>query len=574
MADIKSLTLERALERIINLKLEPYSRLSLPLLQAQLAEYYKLTPRHEYGKGYPIETEYNLFSSYAKESYGFDDLVSIYERAIRGSRYGAVLKYLDPSYYINAGAFLIYEWKIRLPVDFIYFYDTAFYEPLGGFILRYDEDFKVFADINTTPMNFFIYCDDAYLADDIDLMEYYCIIVGIILLEDYDKIIELSKDIKGAHLCRDWKDALLLVACNKLDSTQKRFLNSLEERYYNVYVQFRDEFNIVHVEKDLGLTLKILYEDLITKSGDLVYYSRYQINKVMGIEDVSGYGWLRDKTPREYNFVLIPIIKNEDQFAISTNTKLCKSKKDYYYEDYDNFVFIYGSRLDGKCYSVEDLMGAFIVNDPEDYSFRHPENPSILFTYEQVKQLYDIIQQQDPWKIQGFAQKTAELVAKLTPVFSLPPKEILHVKNLSPSDREIFLQMMVDLFEAGMYQRTWKGPGHPYIYRREDTSGSSLEQIECAMTPSFAKISHAQEMMSVEGRKILKVLPAVKRANPLEIYYYKLWEFLELTVQGQFCIGVGSSIMIETAVKYLEIFGRRMKDFDYDRFEWESTHRD
>jgi hypothetical protein len=50
-------------------------------------------------------------------------------------------------------------------------------------------------------------------------------------------------------------------------------------------------------------------------------------------------------------------------------------------------------------------------------------------------------------------------------------------------------------------------------------------------------------------------------------------DFIRQTSIGEFCVGGGSGLMIETAYHYLTTMGIIIPDFNYQEFEKASTHR-
>jgi hypothetical protein len=57
------------------------------------------------------------------------------------------------------------------------------------------------------------------------------------------------------------------------------------------------------------------------------------------------------------------------------------------------------------------------------------------------------------------------------------------------------------------------------------------------------------------------------------IYPQRLLDFVSETAQGNFCVGGGSQLMIETAYNYLLAMGVTISNFNYQQFEGASTHR-
>jgi hypothetical protein len=89
------------------------------------------------------------------------------------------------------------------------------------------------------------------------------------------------------------------------------------------------------------------------------------------------------------------------------------------------------------------------------------------------------------------------------------------------------------------------------------------------MTPEFAKIE--EEYSQISNKEVIENLTLLYTAA--EIYPQKMMEFIRQTTQGDYCIGGGSRLMIETGYNYLNLLDVKVLDFDYAEFEGESTHR-
>lgn len=551
---IKKLDFQSALAVLKKLNIKAYSERSLPILQAQIAGYYDLPEYFEYGEYEDIHRDYfrlvlvipgTLKVVKVFNSVGYTDLV----------------KYLHPDYYVKAAIILQYEGKVYFSTTLRELTTTRMTR-FAGYLLS-PTNFKEISPIDVAPD---IFCTRVH-----DRIVKINGLAGMVLLREYQTMVDFAQKICHPGLIRDWKDALLYLISIDED------INLLYQ--ISNYVEYLDRYNTLVIEigrlkgQNAPLTLREVYDMINNRDSRLTHYLLPDLQRFIGINGVShiNENWTDDfltffTHAKKY-------LETNNGFTISTAPNGCKNQHDYYYNNYKSYVFIYGAPIDGICYSAEDLMGAFLVNSADDYSFRRPDKPGSIFTYEEVKKLYEMIQQQAPDIDPDFERDTEPLLDKLAPVFTRPPAELNVIKNLSSADKETFISMMDFLFQAGMYQRTWKGPGHPYIYKRSDTGGSSLEAIECAMTPMFAYIAEGQEQMSQEGKKILRRLPAINKAVPVQMSSYRLWEFLELTTKGEFCIGFGSRIMIETAYTYLKLLGVDIDGFKYSLFEADSTHR-
>ena len=105
--------------------------------------------------------------------------------------------------------------------------------------------------------------------------------------------------------------------------------------------------------------------------------------------------------------------------------------------------------------------------------------------------------------------------------------------------------------------------------RTIETRGSCQKDIEKKMTPELAKIQEEYDLLT--DKSIVNQLNLLYSTNT--IYPQFLMEFVAETAQGNYCVGGGSTLMIETAYNYLTTMNVIIPNFDYNTFENLSTHR-
>jgi hypothetical protein len=134
--------------------------------------------------------------------------------------------------------------------------------------------------------------------------------------------------------------------------------------------------------------------------------------------------------------------------------------------------------------------------------------------------------------------------------------------------------MMKNLFEAGMAQRTWMGPGNPYPMKTSETRGCSQETIDIMMTPSLNAVNDEYEALTSDIRGLVNSLPIL---NYLEGKFVQgsesMMQFIREVREGDICVGYGSASLIYSAYYYLNKLGFEIPDFQFEKFEGESTHR-
>ena len=326
------------------------------------------------------------------------------------------------------------------------------------------------------------------------------------------------------------------------------------------------------IDENLPVTTrKSIWEMLERRDPELIYYSNELILKSIGWDLVTVY---EDFKFKRNNFELLNYIKTENlTFDLVSRVDLCPNEHDVFYEEHHGFAITYGRFINFVCFSPEELTAAFVVN--EDFVvFRNPREPQRVFSIQEIKVLLDTIKQQRPYDLSQFTQRTEPLVAKIfrglrilnTTQLSVVDQEL---KALTGPDREHTVELFEALFRAGMYQRTWRGPNFPYPMKTVETKGSCQKDIEKKMTPELAKID--EEYEKLHDKNLINKTLLLYSAT--EIYPQQLMDFIRQTSIGEFCVGGGSGLMIETAYHYLTTMGIIIPDFNYQEFEKASTHR-
>jgi hypothetical protein len=296
-------------------------------------------------------------------------------------------------------------------------------------------------------------------------------------------------------------------------------------------------------------------------------YKKYDANEilsVLGLINSSEFDIITEQ--RIIGF----IESNENRFWLSQNIRNCDRTTDFYDQKFEDFVIVYGTMKNYKCYSPEELENSFVYDRVTKFSaFRIPDEPQKQFPEEDVVKLLKMLVEQDPMWILNFKEKTDSLVKKIALMTS---KEGI-LEDLSPKDIEIFIVMMKNLFEAGMYQRTWKGPGYGYPMNTRETKGSCQDAINQQMTIPLNNILDEFNNLSKEGRRIVNKKSLIYNAGREELYPDSIMSFVRTTISGNFCVGGGSAMMIETAYYYLNKMNRKIEGFDYNKFQATSTHR-
>jgi len=265
----------------------------------------------------------------------------------------------------------------------------------------------------------------------------------------------------------------------------------------------------------------------------------------------------------------------EKYFFFTYATKRCDRQEDYYGEQFSDWVIAYGNLEEFKCYTPDELTEAFIMED-NIARYRIPETPHLQFPIKAIKELQKIIVNQNPNIITDFNRRIQGLRNKLNMLTKTVGLNITINNPSDPKDRELLYHFFIQMFEAGMYQRTWKGPGHPYPLRSSETFGSCQSDISLAMTTPLNNMNDDLEAMNPELSNHVKKLACLWSAKDKSFMAESLKDMLKNIRDGHHCVGGYSTVLIETAYYYLTMLTNvqtLLPNFDYELFESLSTHR-
>jgi hypothetical protein len=367
-------------------------------------------------------------------------------------------------------------------------------------------------------------------------------------------------------------------------------------------------------------------EMILRKDPALLHYNRETILRSIGY-----YGFTMFEDRSGNNFELIERIRasfNEEKFAFNNRFENCKNSSDFYMlEPFHGFIITFGTFFNFVCYSPEDLAASFRVPTPRTLrnrmQFSKPDQPAFSFTNEQVKQLETIIVNQNPVNYPQFRIRTEPIREKISIglTTTLGEDEIVEVfeewrrrasedanqggssedanQGGSSEDAnqggasedanqdgqnmvEKMISIFMPLFYAGMKQRTWAGGDVPYpMSKRDMQQGVPQDEIDIRMAPYLTEFNERVFDLDPTSRDFIESIPAIWSADPYARYSLSITEFIDQTTgknsknfEGEFCVGNGSFLMIETAYYYLTmLLGYKIPHFDYSLFEPESIHR-
>jgi len=357
---------------------------------------------------------------------------------------------------------------------------------------------------------------------------------------------------------------------------------------------------ICNMIKERDPKLKFMSRDVILRSVGVVGNTKYEDDSRNNIRVIQ-------KILSDFDII---------KFDIYTVFNMCPSRTDnIFLYDYVDFVFTYGSYLKLYCMSPEDLIAAFSPDDEGLLELRSPLSSQKVFSSDEVKQLRNLIAEQNPDAIPNFKERCAELGKSIQKVLNggytveimikILDKKMKSEDPVDKRDIELFKLFMVNIFEAGMYQRLWKGKDsdgklYPYPMLNSETRDNKTNQydIDIRMGPSLSNAMEAYEKMSSEFKKSFSSFRSFASifgdGADVGMTSYKILDIVEQTIgcrddsgnnvsyeerikkgeeiRGSFCVAYASSIFITSAYEFLLMVGEKIENFDLKKME-SSTHR-
>lgn len=361
-----------------------------------------------------------------------------------------------------------------------------------------------------------------------------------------------------------------------------------------------------------------LGEMIRQKDPRLKFFSKDVVLRSAGFKGAARYE--NDSSCNNLN--LINKIKEgfeKERFEIYTKFDMCKSDPgihpvdNIYMEEYSGFLIAYGSYFNLDCMSINDLIASFVTREINgvviEVSFRKPYSMS-LFTAQQIKGLQTLLIDQPA----DFTPDFDEQRTKLLGIISIGLKNTLTIERVieildqyvkmsqegnstASQNIEKFKQMLTHLFNAGMYQRTWQGPGNPYPHTAEEADVNQVKVnsqacIDIVMAPELSAFLEDFNGLETTFQSLVANFPAIYnvKISPYEVspYGQSMVNMVEQIIglrddsgelleepsyQGNMCVGGVSKMMIYSAYVYLKVLGFDIEGFDIKRFYPESGHR-
>ncbi len=300
-------------------------------------------------------------------------------------------------------------------------------------------------------------------------------------------------------------------------------------------------FNMSLIDFDLQPTRQDLVQLFGEKNPILKRISEFYMKQVTG--------WANPSAAEIRNNIDRPEFK---QLFVA----ICPNPEDSYDEPIVEPIISYGTFTNFICYNLAEFLPAFRCAGT--IAFRHPDEPAKVFNSREMDQLINILEH-----IPG----TDELIGVIT------NNRVPFIGEIStdPVIRQKIVDIFKHLFEAGMYQRRWKGPGHPYPMRYEETREGTLIDVEVDMTPSLGQIRELVLSLPKSVQEDLFSIPTI--GSNLKTSSRTFGQFFDQTIRGKWCIGFGNATMVFTGYYYLKALRVFIPNFNIEEFDARSTHR-
>lgn len=385
---------------------------------------------------------------------------------------------------------------------------------------------------------------------------------------------------------------------------------------------------------------------IVNKEPILKRYPRKLITELAGYAKIAEYF-----DTSSNNFTIIRRITsdiNTTKFNLTTRFDICELSYDYFNgEDYADIgvAVTYGTYFTRKCASLRDYIISFtprgeegaapavdlLADEPdrmevdqpararvvvappnERIIFRRPFAPGV-FTDTEVRQLSNVLHQQCDNIGPTFRDDREELSALIATgllkgitlqntekIIRVYMDRVVEGDEVAKKDLKHFKRFLEHAFDAGMRQRNWDGPGHPYPHLLSQTNVwkydpveqlSPQDKINMYMSPELSGMMEELRGMSPEFREQVENFPSIMniRNDNFSTFHVMLPELARKLLgierdeedqsyikssDAQNCVAAYSPFLILTAYTYLKTLGYAIPGFDILRFESSTTHRE
>ena len=223
-----------------------------------------------------------------------------------------------------------------------------------------------------------------------------------------------------------------------------------------------------------------------------------------------------------------------------------------------------------KCYSFSELAGAFFDQSENRFIYRRPDSPNYVFSSGDI---LNLLLELKKYKIrchltQSQVDPDATALEQLLTKDEANLKAAINYSEVSPSDKQKMLQLLVKLFEAGMYQRRWCGRTTPYVMTGIGTL--PMEEIAAQMTVVLNEATDLFNSLSTSGQEFFKKLPVMREGGTQTSR--NLYNEFQSVREGNQCTALAQGDFILSSDYYIRILGSTIPGFDAGQFVAQATH--
>lgn len=277
--------------------------------------------------------------------------------------------------------------------------------------------------------------------------------------------------------------------------------------------------------------------------------------------------------------LIVKIMTNGQQasFELVMTNKVCTNTHDVFFTEFKEGINLtYGTFTDFKCVSIEELLNAFIV-DGSIIRWRSPFE-SRCFPSAIIRDLVILL----PALINALEdpKPAVELLNKILVGLKAESKigPITSIEN-----KTSVVNMLHNLFRAGMYQRGWLGPNHPYPMKTKETVNVGQDYIDEKMNVELGKFMNQYGSLNDHDKGIMEKLVEIvyeKQSNGVYQTFSELnvgiMNIVREVIEGTYCVAVASVYLIFSSHYYLTLLGVTSTTdmtLDLSAFEAKSTNR-
>ena len=239
-------------------------------------------------------------------------------------------------------------------------------------------------------------------------------------------------------------------------------------------------------------------------------------------------------------------------------------------QDLDTFMVAYGTATGYRLYEVDDLYGAFHVDEDDGtFDFRHPEDITQSFDQTSINRLVDLLKaypQND--ELDRLQERIQQGVAIMEEMIEEDEVVCKRLAQLDRHERETMKTLLIHIFEMGMYMRRWKGPGHPYPLIEEDTIIRGFDP-EGLVIDTYSSINHIADNLSPTMNQFYNELPLVRYIKgKIKVSNLSTRPYITKVFSGKECIRMASIYLVSSGYHYLKVhFSHGIPGFDKQQIE-------